>query len=91
MFYQNWKLSLIAIIMIPLASIAARTLGKRMGKKLQHNNGCKSRCVKYLFNGNFKNHKLMKIFQKENYEKKRADEYINNFKETSRKIKYCIC
>ena len=28
MFYQNWKLSLIAIIMIPLASIAARTLGK---------------------------------------------------------------
>ena len=27
MFYQNWKLSLIAIIMIPLASIMARTLG----------------------------------------------------------------
>ena len=32
MFYQNWKLALIAIIMIPLASAAARTLGKRMGK-----------------------------------------------------------
>ena len=32
MFIQNWKLSLISIIMIPLASIAARTLGKRMGK-----------------------------------------------------------
>ena len=32
MFYQNWKLSLIAIIMIPLASVAARTLGKRVGK-----------------------------------------------------------
>ena len=32
MFYQNWKLSLFAIIMIPLASIAARALGKRMGK-----------------------------------------------------------
>ena len=32
MFYQNWKLSLVAIIMIPLASIAARTLGKRIGK-----------------------------------------------------------
>ena len=32
MFYQNWKLSLIAIIMIPLASAAARTLGKRIGK-----------------------------------------------------------
>ena len=32
MFYQNWKLSLIAIIMIPLASTAARSLGKRIGK-----------------------------------------------------------
>ena len=32
MFYQNWKLSLIAIIMIPLASFTARSLGKRMGK-----------------------------------------------------------
>ena len=31
MFYQNWKLSLIAIIMIPIAGIA-KTLGKRMGK-----------------------------------------------------------
>ena len=32
MFYQNWKLSLIALIMIPLASGAARSLGKRIGK-----------------------------------------------------------
>ena len=32
MFFQNWKLSLIAVIMIPLASLAAKTLGKRIGK-----------------------------------------------------------
>ena len=32
MFVQNWKLSLIAIIMIPLASITAKILAKRMGK-----------------------------------------------------------
>ena len=32
MFYQNWKLSLFAIIMIPIASVAAKTLGKRIGK-----------------------------------------------------------
>ena len=32
MFYQNWKLSLIALVMIPLASIMARTLGKRIRK-----------------------------------------------------------
>ena len=27
MFYQNWKLSLLAMIMIPLASVAAKSLG----------------------------------------------------------------
>ena len=32
MFSQNWKLSLIAIVMIPLASITAKILGKRMNK-----------------------------------------------------------
>ena len=32
MFFQNWKLALISIIMIPFASISAKTLGKRIGK-----------------------------------------------------------
>ena len=32
MFSQNWKLALISIVMIPLASFAAKTLGKRMKK-----------------------------------------------------------
>ena len=34
----------------------------------------------------FKNHKLIKIFQKENYEKKRADKYFNQLKEKNKKI-----
>ena len=32
MFYQNWKLSIVAIIMIPLASFFANLLGKRITK-----------------------------------------------------------
>ena len=32
MFLQNWRLALISIIMIPLASVAAKTLGKRISK-----------------------------------------------------------
>ena len=85
MFYQNWKLSLLAIIMIPLASAAARTLGKRMGKVTTQQMNKAGVLTKYLIEI-FKNHKLIKIFQKENYEKKRADIFINNLKETSRKI-----
>ena len=33
MCYQNWKLSLVALIMIPLASFFARSLGKRFQKE----------------------------------------------------------
>ena len=85
MFYQNWKLSLIAIIMIPLASTAARTLGKRIGKVTidQMNNA--GVLNTYLIEI-FKNHKLMKIFQKENFEKRRANEFIERLKETTKKI-----
>ena len=85
MFYQNWKLSLIALVMIPLASTAARSLGKRMGKVTTQQMQKAGVLNTYLMEI-FKNHKLMKIFQKEDYEKNRAIEYINNLKETSRKI-----
>ena len=85
MFYQNWKLSLFAIIMIPIASLAAKTLGKRIGKvtmqQMKHAGILNSYFMEIL-----KNHKLAKIFQKENFEKKRALEFIENAKETSRKI-----
>ena len=85
MFYQNWKLSLIAIIMIPLASTAARTLGKRIGKVTTQQMSKAGILNSYLIEV-FKNHKLTKIFQKEEYEKKRANEYIYSLKETSKKI-----
>jgi subfamily B ATP-binding cassette protein MsbA len=85
MFYQNWKLSLIAIIMIPLASVAARTLGKRIGKIVTQQMNKAGVLTSYLIEI-FKNHKLMKIFQKENFEKKRAELMINELKDKSQKI-----
>jgi ATP-binding cassette, subfamily B, bacterial MsbA len=86
MFYQNWKLSLIAIIMIPLSSIAAKSLGKRMGKittEAQEKSGFLNTYLIELF----KNHKLMKIFQKENYEILRSDNHLENLKNKNAKIK----
>ena len=32
MFYHDWQLSLLAIIMIPVAAFFSRNLGKKMGK-----------------------------------------------------------
>ena len=85
MFYQNWKLALFAIIMIPLASFAAKKLGKRMSKVTTEQMKKAGILNTYLIEI-FKNHKLMKIFQQENYEKSRAEKYIDNLKETSKKI-----
>tara|TARA_B100000945_G_scaffold317856_1_gene321487 strand:- start:367 stop:2109 length:1743 start_codon:yes stop_codon:yes gene_type:complete len=85
MFYQNWKLSMLAIIMIPLASIAARTLGKRMTKvsnEMLERLGFFTTHLLELF----KNHKIMKIFQNENFEKIRSNESIDKVKDKSRKI-----
>ena len=85
MFYQNWKLSLVAIIMIPLASLAAKTLGKRIGKVTTEQMNIAGMLTSYLIEI-FKNHKLMKIFQKEHFEKNRANSLIDEFKNKNKKI-----
>ena len=85
MFFQNWKLALISIIMIPLASISAKTLGKRVSKvttEAQEKSGFLTTYLVELF----KNHKLIKIFQKEKYEKERADKHLTTLKEKNQKI-----
>jgi subfamily B ATP-binding cassette protein MsbA len=85
MFFQNWKLSLIAIIMIPLATITARKLGKRMSKvttEAQEKSGDLNRYLVDLF----KNHKIIKIFQREIFENERSEKYVNDLKEKSIKI-----
>jgi subfamily B ATP-binding cassette protein MsbA len=85
MFYQNWKLSLIAILMIPIATLAAKSLGKRIGKvttEAQEKAGETSQYLMELF----KNHKLIKIFQKENYEAIRSSNFLHDVKEKSKKI-----
>ena len=85
MFYQNWELSLIAIIMIPLAYLAARSLGKRITKVSFEQMEWAGVLTSYLVEI-FKNHKLIKIFQKEMYEKNRASTFLNNVKEKTKKM-----
>ena len=85
MFFQNWKLSLIAIIMIPLATITAKILGKRMSKVTTQAQEKSGDLNKYLIDL-FKNHKIIKIFQRENFEKTRSEKFVNDLKEKSAKI-----
>ena len=85
MFYQNWKLALIAIMMIPLASFASKNLGKRIGKvtnEAQVESGILTTHLIEIF----KNHKLIKIFQQEDRENLRLIKFIYSLKEKSKKI-----
>ena len=85
MFYQNWKLSLIAIIMIPFASITAKKLGERISKVVTQAKEKSGDLNKYLLDI-FKNHKIIKIFQRENYEFERSEKFVNDLKNKSIKI-----
>ena len=85
MFTQNWKLSLIALIMIPLASITAKKLGKRMGKVATEAQERSGDLNKYLIDL-FKNHKIIKIFQRENFENERSNKFVEELKKKSVKI-----
>ena len=85
MFIQNWKLSLISIVMIPVSSIFAKTLGKRMKKVVTQAQERSGFLMSYLVEL-FKNHKIAKIFQKENYEIKRADVQLTELMKKIKKL-----
>ena len=85
MFYQNWKLALIAIIMIPVASIAAKSLGKRVGKVSTQAMEKAGTLNSYLIEL-FRNHRIIKIFQKEEYENQRANAHLDEMKGMAKKI-----
>ena len=85
MFYQNWKLSLIAIIMIPLASYFARFLGNRISKVTTQAMDMAAVLNSYLMEI-FRNHKLIKVFQKETYETSRANAALEQLKNKGKKL-----
>jgi len=85
MFYQNWKLALFAILMMPLAATLAKSLGKRIGKattKAGESSGNLASFLTEIFKGS----KMIRIYQKENLENKRAEEVIDDLVEKNIKI-----
>jgi subfamily B ATP-binding cassette protein MsbA len=89
MFYQNWKLALIAIIMIPLASFAAKNLGRRMGK-ITSEAQIEAGILTTHFIEIFKNHKIVKIFQQEGRENNKLLKFINSVRDKSKKISFIL-
>ena len=76
MFYQNWKLSCFAILMMPLAIFFAKNLGKRLGK-VQTEAGEISGNLTSFLSEIFKAAKMIRIYQKEKEEKANSYNVIN--------------
>ena len=85
MFYQNWKLALFAIMMMPLAGGLARSLGKRMGKATSVAGESSGNLATFLAEI-FKASKMIRIYQKENVEDEKAKNVINDLVEKNIKI-----
>ncbi len=85
MFYQNWKLSILAIIMIPVAAFFAKNLGKKMGKFVNRSLEASENFTKFL-SEILKATTLIKIFQKEEEESKNFKKVINDRIEIATKV-----
>ena len=76
MFYHDWQLSLLAIIMIPIAAISSKNLGKKMGKKVLISLEASDKFMKFL-SEIIKGSWLIKIYQKEEEELKKISMIID--------------
>ncbi len=81
MFYQDWKLSLLAITLIPIAALFSRKIGKRMGKAVLTFLTLSEVFTKYL-SEILKATQVIKIFQKEKDELKNLSDVISSRTET---------
>ena len=85
MFYQNWKLASFAIFMMPLAVFFAKNLGKRISKVQIEASVMSGDFYSYL-SEIFKASKMIRIYQKEESEKRNAAKFISNLVEKNIKI-----
>ena len=84
MFYQNWKLAIFSLIMMPLSAFVARSLGKRIGKATTKGAQSSGKLLT-LLNEILRAYKIIKIYQREDDEMKRAAVAIDDM--TNKEIK----
>ena len=77
MFYQNWKLAIFAMVMIPLSAGLAKNLGKKMGKATTQASEITGELVSSL-SDIFKSYKMIRIYQKEKIEQDKSDKVIEH-------------
>tara|TARA_B100000700_G_scaffold309312_1_gene388162 strand:+ start:4197 stop:5939 length:1743 start_codon:yes stop_codon:yes gene_type:complete len=85
MFYQNWKLTLFAMLMMPLAAIFAKSLGKRMGK-VTSESAVSAANFTTLLTEILKGSRIIKIYQREEIEEEKSKAAIKDLADKQIKI-----
>jgi ATP-binding cassette, subfamily B, bacterial MsbA len=85
MFYHDWQLSLVAMIMIPIAAISSKNIGRKMGKKVDVSLEASDKFMKFL-SEIIKGSWLIKIYQKEKDELKKISMIIDERFKAIRKV-----
>ena len=80
MIYQNWKLALFAMLMMPLAAGLAKSLGKRIGKAVGKAGEASGALVTFLTEI-FRGARMIRIYQKEKTINSEADLVVNDMVE----------
>ena len=89
MFYQNWKLAMFAMIMMPLAAFVAKSLGKRMGKAVTESTKIAGDLTSFL-SEMLKGSRMIKIYQQEKFEFERSEKIITSMMEKQNKIGFIM-
>ena len=89
MFYQNWKLAIFALIMMPLAAIVAKSLGKRLGKVTSESAKVIGNLTAFL-SEMIKGSRMIKIYQQENFEFNRAKKVLHEHMSKQNKIGFVM-
>ena len=89
MFYQNWKLALFALIMMPLAAFVAKSLGKRIGKAVTESAKIEGSLTSYL-SEMIKGTRMIKIYQQEKLESERSQKIILSRMHIQNKIGFIL-
>ena len=85
MFYQNWKLACFALIMMPLAVIVAKSLGKRLGKVTTESAEVSGTLSSFL-GEMIKGSRMIKIYQQEKFEFDRSRKILQTYMEKQIKM-----
>ncbi len=89
MFYQNWKLACFALIMMPLAAIVSKSLGKRLGKVTTESAEVSGRLSSFL-SEMIKGSRMIKIYQQEKFEFDRSKSILELMMKKHIKIGYVM-